>query len=697
MTEDEFLKNLEKVVETDVERADSLLKLWEEDPTRSWKQLNAIIDGDKSAPVRRPITEAFNTTEDKLRMLVDPNSDENWMTKPVGSYSNPKTGTLLRAAIDGGYVKELPNDAPEADKIEQRKDFGNFLRMLADETNLQGRRNAVRDFEKESQFTKNPLLWFAKGVVPTYTKRAKEQAMKGEGATSLSDMNAQDLGTLGLDLGAQTMLGAGSAGLSKALLLRGIGNAAKNYGLRSTYNVLGSDLAAGAIGGLASVGNRDLNTDEGARLYEYGTEPFLTGALNAIATPAVLRQGVRQGAHLIGLGAEKVGGLGKKKAFNVAQRRADEKYAEPALAATLRDLEEQAGRDLSNSIVKPETQAKIEDMYRIINDGTTRTAGKETSLLDDLQQLYDASAKGRYGVVGELMSNAGEGALPNVGRFSAALDSKIAQIENTLKTGDLTDASKGLLGRELEYYKTFRELMDNGLVDPEKYLNYADMPEQLVFKENNLVAAPGDNTPVFELGKKASKDDIELIKDYISNVNKGSNLVYDDGLMRRIELLKEKYPEFKRYVNSISTVPAYNAEEGMYRSVWPSLGRVDDPLIHFYDKPRASYEHYNNYGFIPNKSNVAAFVPNTVQILSDIAKPAAVQARLRAYDKPDNSLEALEAKYQEIRKNKPEAVDAAMEWKFDPRLESSKQLTMEERDVLDRYKEARRRAILGDD
>ena len=651
-----------------------------------YEGLKAVQD----ATTVSPLTYAFNESESGLRNLVDPNSPSNW--------TNMSSQALLDAAITGGYVKDVPKLAPEWKKQGKRKQFGDFLNMLARESYDQGRRNAVREYENAKWYDPQKLL--NSTLFHTYEKRAKEQALKGEGATSFDQLSNQDLGTLGLDIGANTALGAGAAGISKGLLSAGVGNAAKNYGLRSGLNVAGSDFGAGIAGGLANVYNRANNTDEGVRDYEWATEPLLTAATNVLATPAALREGVCGGAHLIGLGGEKLNNLGKKNALKWTQRIADEKYAEPELAALLRDLEESASVDLSNSVVKPETRAKIENMYDILNDGATKTPGKETSLLDELQQLYDASAKGRYGVVGEYMSPASESALPNIGRFSAALDSKIASLEGQLKNSVGKEAAPAVQ-RELDYYKNFRELMDNGLINPDEYLNYADKPEQLVFKENNIVAGPGDNVPVFELGKKASKSDIELMKDYIKNVNEGRNLLYDDGLMNRIELLKDKYPAFKRYANSIETVPAYTTEEGMYTSVWPSLGRkeassVQEPLIHFYEKPRASYENYD-YGFLPSyehpvngwmpkQANVAAIVPNAKQILADIAKPAVIESRLAKFDKPDNSMEALDAKMGKLRQEKPEAVEAAINWKYDPRLEESKQLTAEQRNLVNQWR-----------
>ena len=65
------------------------------------------------------------------------------------------------------------------------------------------------------------------------------------------------------------------------------------------------------------------------------------------------------------------------------------------------------------------------------------------------------------------------------------------------------------------------------------------------------------------------------------------------------------------------------------------------------------------------------------------------------YDKPDNSLDALERQFNELRSRKPVATDAALSWKFDPSLPSQAQLTMEERDLIDRYREAKRQAVLG--
>lgn len=646
------------------------------------------LKAEKDATAVSPLTYAFNESESGLRNLVDPNSPSNWM--------NMSSQALLDAAIAGGYVKRVPASAPEWKKQEQRKNFGKFLGILGQEMADQSRRNAVSEFERESQFSKNPLLWLAKGAVPTYTLRAKEQALKGTGATTLDQLSMQDLGTLGLDIGANTMLGAGAAGISKGALVHGVGDAAKNYGLRSMGNVAGSDFAAGLLGGGANVLNRGLNTDEGVQLYEYGTEPLLTGALNVIATPAALRQSIRQGAHLIGLGAEKINGIGKKKALGWAQNWADQKYAEPALASQLRDLEATAGTRLDNSIVTPETQAKIENMYAILNDGATTSPGKNTSLLDDLQQLYVESSSKPLGVEGEVSV---EGVLnqqpwremqPNIGRFYASLNKKIANLEGQLKN-EVGKESAPAVQRELDYYKNFRELMDNDLIDVYKYLNYADQPEMLTYKAPNLTAGPGDNVPVFELGKKASTADIELMKDYISNVVGGTNLVLDDGMMYRIELLKNKYPEFGRYVNSIETVPT---EGGL--SLWPSLGRSYQPMVHYNRavSPRASYE-FNSYDFKPNGASVAAIAPNAKRILEDVAKPMVVQSRLRAHDKPDTSLEALEAKMEKLRANKPVATDAALNWKYDPRIEESKQLTAEERNLVNQYRAAKLDAAMN--
>jgi hypothetical protein len=717
MTQDEILDALKK--ETNMDEANRMYELWKEDPTRNLetlKKLAGVGFGNKveayTGKGRRPVTEAFGISEDQYRLLIDPNSPINWMTIP--------SKELLKAAIAGGYVRDIPKNASEDEKVQQRGEYNDFLRMLSDESNLQGHRNAIREYEK-TKFTEDPLGWAQVGLnntlFRTYQKRAKEQALKGEGATSWGTMDAGDAGALTGDIGVNTMLGAGAGGISKALLGRGVGRFAtapyNNYGLRTFGNVAGSDLSAGVLAGLGAVANRDMNTEDGARGYEYITEPALTGAINTIATPAVLREGVGNVANLIGVGGAKLDNLGKKSFMQKAQRYANEKYAEPALASALKDMEANTARTIENSPVTAETQAQVNKMFDILNDGVSNSPGKATSLFDDLQTLYENSARKEVGVRGERASWSNSVA-PNEGRFRVALDGKIADLEGAIANSAGKEEAPALQ-RELSYYRNFRDLMDNGLVDADSYLMQTE-GKYLEAPHSNYVLDEGNtNTLFFELGKRASKSDMAFMKDFVNNVRSGRNISLDNGIATRIRELGKKYPEFERFIDSQMLIPSENKS-----SLWMSLGKsatdktgrtYNEPLVHVTggDAKRA----YGGRQYDQSVSEAIRYPLHTSRMVlgdalrapgvftrnvaGDVIKPGIVEARLMKYDKPDNSYETLEAQFNELRKRKPEAVDAAMSWKFDPKLPSDRQLTMEDRDLIDRFREAQRRKVLGDD
>lgn len=705
MNKDDLLDKLEKLDSSNPDLANRIWDLWKEDNTRDYETLEKLagvgfdaLAKKETSKVRSPVTEAFGISEDQYRLLIDPNSKINWMKLP--------TKELLKAAIKGGYVKDLPKNAPEYKKKEQRDEFNTFLKMLANESNLQGRRNAIREYEN-TKLTEDPIGWAQKGInsllFRTYAKRAKEQALKGKGATGFLDMDAGDVGALGGDIGVNALLGAGAGGISAGLLKGGLGYG----GLRTFGNVAGSDIAAGVLGGLGSVANRDMNTDEGARGYEYFTEPALTGALNVIATPATLRTGVSTAANMFGLGGAKLDGLGQRSAMQSVQRLADRKYAEPALASKLRELDENAARTVQNSPVSEKTAAKINEMFDVLNDGATPSPDG-SRIFDDLQALYEGSVSKTTGVRGDAnigMELLGAKTTPSEGRFRIALDNKIDDLEGALKVSAGASEAPALT-RELKYYKNFRDMMDNGLIDAKSYLNETN-PGQLIAPKSEYVLTKGtENVPFFELGKKASKNDIDFIKDYVDNVNAGNNLVYDNGLATRVRELSEKYPEFGRYVQSQRLIP------GPDMSLWKSRGTVFKSGEQ--EMPWAEENVFNGTGMrawgSPKHPTIKVTDEQTGKVYTiggtpklkakdillyggqdvamDVAKPAIVEARLTKYDKPDNSYDALYSKYEALRANKPEAVDAAMSFKYDPWLESSKQLTMEERDLLDRFRKA---------
>lgn len=656
----------------------------------------------KDATTVSPLTYAFNESESGLRNLVDPNSPSNW--------TNMSTDALLKAAIAGGYVKDIPEFAPEWKKQEKREQFGKFLDMLGREMNDQGRRNAVREYENAKWYDPRKLL--NSTLFHTYEKRAKEQALKGEGAASYGDLDAGDIGTISADALSSALMGAGASGISKSIADRGIRGYA---GLKTGANIAGSDFGAGALAGLGSTWNRYLNTDEGAGIYEFATEPLLTGALNVVATPAAARQGIRGAGNMLGLNGARINNVGVRKAMALGNDIADAKYAEARLATALQEAEDNARRTYTNSPATKETQDKVKKMFDVLNDGMSDTPGKSYSLYDELQAIYENSVDDK--LMNELMLREGaEGLVPSNGRFRMALDKKIKDLEYDV--ANVADANAGEQSRmkqeaqrTLDYFKNFRDLMDNGLIDPESYL-YSARPEiQHAPLPNNLLQETKD-VPYFELGKHVPEYDLETMKDYIRNSNAGLNVSYDNGLSERIRGLMEKYPEFGAYVRQQQTVP------GMSLSSWKSLGReiVDGKDRYGFDMVNMAPVEIGRrvYGSKPVLESVsgAFIVPppapawTTKDILSaagygarevagDVVKPGLVQTRVAKYDKPDNSLEALEAKVEKIRKAKPEALAAAISWKYDPHLEESKQLTAEERNVVNQWRDKKLDAAMN--
>ena len=705
MTKEEYIEELEGIKDPNLR--EEFAKQYHNDSMADKKVLLAkaqaslgMYEGLKAvadATTVSPLTYAFNESESGLRNLVDPNSPSNWM--------KVSSDDLLKAAIKGGYVKDVPEFAPEWKKQEKREQFGKFLNMLARESNDQGRRNAVREYEKLKWYDPQKLL--NSTLLHTYEKRAKEQALKGKGAASYGDLSADDLGTISADILASSLMGAGAGGIAKAAAGRGLGTYA---GLRTGANVAGSDFAAGWLGGAGSVLNRAVNTDEGVRGYEWATEPLLTGALNVVATPAVARKAVQGVGGALGLNGAKVNNIGVRKAIGAANAVADQKYVEPKLAAALQEMEANSGRTVKNSPVSEETQSKINSMFDTLNDGIPDTPGKTYSLYDELQALYEKSGRDTK-IMNEYMPNTGSvNFAPSDARFRMELDEKIKDLEYEVgnvaaSTVEEQSMKRREAQRTLDYFKNFRDMMDNGLIDAREYL-YARNPGKVEAPVSEYVLNRTTvDVPFFELGKHVPQYDLDIMKDYIANANRGMNIAYDNGLATKIKDLMRKYPEFADYVKSQRTLPGSNI------SLWESLGRTVDDIetpINLLDdiETPINLPMINEvpvgmgrrvYGTDPvnrtipwtTKDILGAAGYGATDVASDIVKPMVVQSRLTKYDKPDNSMEALDARLKKIRdisENKNRAVEAALSWKYDPSIPEEDQLTAEERNIINRWR-----------
>ena len=259
MEEREFRDNAVKLRDTDPALYREMLKEYVADPYASWDVLKTRAGANLGRVAERmalsdgragmPLSEAFGVDSKQMLRIIDQDSPDSWLT-----ISTPE---LQKAAIKAGYMKPANPLDDEATKQANREGFDKFLKVLSTESNNRARAKAVKEYEN-TKFTDSPIEWAKKQVndllFRTYSQRAKEQALRGEGASSFSDMDSRDLGTLGLDIMANSLYGAGAGGIAKGIA-RG--------GLRSGATLFGSDFAAGVLGGLTDAYNREYNTRAG--------------------------------------------------------------------------------------------------------------------------------------------------------------------------------------------------------------------------------------------------------------------------------------------------------------------------------------------------------------------------------------------------------------------------------------------------
>ena len=643
----------------------------------------------KDATTVSPLTYAFNESESGLRNLVDPNSPSNW--------TNMSSKALLAAAIAGGYVKDVPDFAPEWKKQEKREQFGKFLNMLARESFDQGRRNAVSEYENTT-FMKDPIGWAQKGIndvlFRTYSKRAKEQALNGEGFSGSSNplkldilkMPAGDLATLGLDTFANAAYGAGAAGLSRAIA----GN-----GLRTAGAIYGSDLGAGVLGGTADVLNRAFNTRAGVMPYEYITEPAVGGIANALMSPGAVRSMVSGGLSFMRGG--RVGDMSKR---NMMKRAGDwvaskTGWDEAELARTFRD--NGIAPDPSNKWWSSDTKKKVQEMKEIWDDGLTDSPGETHSLFDELQYMYEKLQR----VPEELGAELEEGMTyqdvqPSTQQFDTLLKNYIEQLKGKLANSAGAEEAPEIQ-RQIKYFENARDIFANGLMNPHDALTQLH-PYKMGTDFMREPFTPGKpKADEFKVRKADDIRDMELMEDYVNNSIRGDALDgFDSDLGDRLSSLRDEFPEFDKYVSGLRTVrvPGYESKTGYYRSGDVAYGNT------------VSYEGTpHNRAFVPTAEVLkAAFNPRIAgtkeaakqvastlsdAVLTGIARPVLTVEGKGRFEHDDNSFEAIQRKFEELKSRKPAAAEAALNWKYDPRLAEKDQLNSEERNLVNQYRAAK--------
>ena len=722
MTDQEFYKHYNELLKTDRDRAEQIWSIWRDDQDRKdygrdWTQYLALTDKTPkglieldNTKVRVPATEAFHVSEDGLRQLIDPNSKRNWTTLP--------TDVLLKAAMAGGYVKDIPANSPEWKKKEQRQQFSSFLKMLGDASTDQGARNALAEYENLT-LSKDPLGRVQKfindNLFRTFSKRAKEDVLKREGPISFfgpGGMNKGDWGALGGDIGTGAALGAGATSAGRVLA---------GSGLASYGTELGSMAGAGALAGAGNVLNRAINTDEGVRPYEWITEPALDASLNTIAAPAFLRGSVREAGRF--LKSAKIGGQQGVNTRAMLNRVGDYLenlggWDEPHLNSTLKMLEEKStNNSIKDSPLTQEVRDKIDNLFAKYNEGLVDEPGMSGSLFDRLQRLYEESGVETTPITSvHPETYVMEGvAAPSSSRFLSRLDGAINDLEQNVKNEGATQA--GVEAKKvLDYFKNFREMAGAGLVDPHKLLANTDPVKQhSPTYLNRYKFQPGTaKKEPYSLNDASLRTDIDFMQDYVDAVKQGRVLKLNGADAVKLNELAQKYPEFGNWVNNLRTIESKGllpsmsrtrGYHGMEPDSWFSVKEGTEPYITtLYDKGPVAY----GANFVPSKSILKtaffdkANVPEQygktlLELAGALGKPVVVNKFAKAHDKQDNSFEAISAKYDKLYEQKPEAVDNALNWKFDPDLPTNKQLTATEREIVNQYRDALRKRSLGEE
>ena len=657
MNEREFVDYIRPMVKKDPELASALDSEYRADPGASIEQLKARAEyslGRASGRIAMAdgknvsgLADAFGVSEAMLRRIIDPNSKENWMTMSSKAISD--------AAKKAGYMNDLPNNASDAQKAENRQGLSDFLNLLSAETVSQGRRNAVNEYENV-RFSEHPVDWTRKQIndlfFRTTSNRMKEQALRGKGPSGnwlsgFGQMGLGDWGALGGDIGVNAMYGAGAAGIGRGLAARA------PLGIRSTRDILmGPAIAGGAAGTLDAV-NRGINTENGTRWYEYPSEAVLGAVSNVVAEPRVIRGAIRGAAGVLKGG--KVGGHSSREALGRGQRLADDLTG--TTEAQLREIVDgMATPDPVNSPMTAETRKKIATMGEILDDGMTLAPGEEASLFDQAQAMYEKSSYGPFDELFGTKRSPGRSAY----MFARDIDEKIANLEGALKNSAGAKEAPAMK-RELDYWKNLKEMQANGLIDYDKYFFEKD-PEPFRFTNT-----PKEGMPEFKLASIRDADDRKAIVEILKLWKEGTpteTLTAVIGPDRFSDLLA-RYPELNNY---LASARKYHVD--MFGNT-----TYGTRFVPFFDEVKANF----------TQPGVAARTATEAALLG-IAKPAATGTVMARYDRPEDSEATITRDFEKLMAEKPEATRAALDWKFDPRLEAGSQLDEFERGIVNKYR-----------
>jgi hypothetical protein len=650
MTQDEALKLAEEFGIEDV--GNKMYEAWLADPTVTREALvnmfspkasDKIKAGDSG--VRQPLTEAFGVGADKIGALLNPRSQYYWGNMPAKE--------LLKVAMNAGYVKDLPGDASEGDKQQNREDFGKFLNYLAKSSTEFERRNVVRDYDRETAFTKNPSAWAAKMLFTPTVERAKEQALKGQGPSTFGQMDARDLGTLGTDIMANAAFGAGGSLAGQSLAGRG---------LRSFLQHYGSVAGAGAIGGLGKAAAKDIGTDEGSQWYEYLTEPALGAVTNALGSEIALKllgNKLSQSTHGI-------------KSMRPLNQKIENALSDTEMKAKdyMDELLKNSNMNIKNGYIRPEDAKRIVQDMRLADEGL----GIEPNVPD--------GETGRF--IDELFAINKEGGY-SWAQFQDMLDNAIGTARNAAAEGNPYYANKA------SYLEAIARLFRNGIAEPDKYLprvhKYLEARGNAANKAQDFLQLEKDAKFLNHLDKEGmSYENVLRDNGYKlspSTADEGpiiysdENRLYDYLKLRDLIKMKQK-PNPWYGKTSINTKSGLKSQEAR------------DLL----DKHQPIKDYFESMPQTKNEAALRAAGAGAYDVIRAGLGDQAIKDR----DKEDASPKTVERKFNELLKRKPKTVERVMNWHTDMYEEPSMQLTPEERQLIDQWRVIQmRRNLLGGD
>lgn len=634
MTQEEAVKF---ALEYPEEMQDTVYDTWMKNPGLTKTALANMFPKDPAgkiaaaeAKTRDPLTEAFGVSDSKIGALLNPNSDLFWQK----SFSSKE---LLDIAKKAGYVDELPADASEEEKQANREKFGKFLGYLTDVSNYYGKRNAVAEYEK-TKFLDDPIGWGQKQInhflFGPFEKRMLEKAMRGEGPSGWLDMDAGDWGTLGTDIAANTMYGAGGKALSTA------GGALSKSLLESYLRKYGSAAAAGAIAGAAKAANRDLGTEEGARWYEYPSEALLGAGFNAVGAEMIARQAARRAARAAG--NVKIVRDKLKPLRNMGNE------AEQKLDAAL-DRAEDAVVSRNKDFVPYKTAEQIVDDMNTVDFGIS-----DPRLRDEIMSLWQAEggkfteegfnsaiSAARYNNDAEMVNFLSAAQrLNGAGKF---------ELDVLLSGGRFKHIGTDPMKSELYGDAAFNTSRNGENIKQLQKSLFDDMSPEDALRSNRYELHPSTvDQPVRPYGgTKTAGESLSEMKKLIEK------LIKEDpgkGLeSQRVRELLEQYPELKDWYRTLAENPASRSKKFL------DFGA-------------------NSWKTSPGRASV------------DVLRSVADNALVKTKDIKETGDDVTERKFEELSKRKPDAVRAAMGWLTDYDLPTVKRLNPEERKVIDDWR-----------